>query len=285
MEIFKRDETIPKLLFALDIPRFPFLFDHEQGIGPYDPDFFTNYHASRQEREREAELALNAMPDEELWELSETPGRLGSFALEYRLFDPPPWYAGGFGVTVYRPDYAHWAKMDYWSLEECACLSLGFRPEKLPKYNGDLTSRYDAVNFFKQRIDLILRAPFKTLTGAGMVSPAEFVSWAKSKGLEVPSEMLTAVDVGKVGPQTKMLSSIDKRQYDSSMKVILGLLASHYGYREGAISTEMKKDILSGLADLGLSLDPKTLNKLLGDAIGSRQGFEIEQLKRDQKDS
>ena len=122
MGIFKRDKTIEGLLFLLDIPRSEFFLDHEQGIGPYDPEFFVKSHADRQACEQQAEKALQAMTDEDLWELCD-PDRVDSFAFGYSLFEPPPWYAGGFGVCVYKPDYEHWAKMDFWTLEEAACLS------------------------------------------------------------------------------------------------------------------------------------------------------------------
>jgi hypothetical protein len=97
MELFNRKEVIERLLSLLDIPRPLLIYDHAQGIGPYDPEFFDKYCIRRQDREELAKQALDTMTDEELWELRGSPGRLDSFALEHLLFDPPPWYAGGFG--------------------------------------------------------------------------------------------------------------------------------------------------------------------------------------------
>lgn len=284
MEIFKRDDAIKRLLSLLDIPQMPFVLDHEQGIGPYEPDFFEKRHLARQEHEKLAERALRGMIDEELWELCETPRRLDSFALEHFSFDPPPWYAGGFGVCVYKPDYAYWAKMDYWTVEEATCLSLGFKPEKIPENQNGLPSPSEPLNFFRERLSLIQRATIFKKSENCTVSPPAFVSWAESKSLDVPPELIEANSTDKATGRPKMLKSIDSRQYDSALKVILGLLAYHDAYRGGAITSGVKKDVISGLSELDLSLDPKTLAKTLAEAIGSRSRFVEDQKKRDAKD-
>lgn len=284
MEIFKREDAIKRLLFSLDIPRSPFFFDHEQGIGPYEPDFFQKSDLRRRESEELAEKALQGMMDEELWELCETPRCLDSFALEHLLFDPPPWYAGGFGVCVYKPDYAYWAKMDYWTVEEATCLSLGFKPEKIPQNQSGLPSPYAPLNFFRERLSLIQRATVFEKSENNSVSPSAFVGWAKSKSLEVPPELIETASADKASGRPKMLNSVDSRQYDSALKVILGLLAYHDAYRGGAITSGVKKDVTAGLSELGLSLDPKTLAKSLAEAIGSRSRFVEDQQKRDAKD-
>ena len=223
------------------------------------------------------------MTDEDLLELCDA-DRLDSFAIAYSLFEPPPWYAGGFGVCVYKPDYEYWAKMDFWTLEEAACLSLGFQPEKMPRYRDRPSLPYQAVDFFRGRVSLIQRAPFSTKFDHDRVSPAAFVGWAENKLLEIPAELIQAVKADKEPHRPKMLNSVDKRQYDSALKVILGLLSSQFGYREGEVTPEMKSDIVSGLDELGLNLDRKTLIKTLNESQASRKRFEKEQKKRDEKD-
>lgn len=282
MELFKRDEAIEKLLWRLDIPRTMYPYEQNKGIGPYDPDFFVKYQAHRRERERIAEDSLRAMADEDLWQLCETPDCIDIFAMEYSLFDAPPWYAGGFGVSVYKPDYEHWARMEYWTLEEATCLSLGFKPEKMPGYQSDLPSPYEALDFLKNRLSLIKRAPITRRADTSEISPATFVGWAESKSLEIPSELIKAIHAGETSERPKMLSSVDRRQYDSALKVILGLLSFHEGYKGGAITSEIKKGVASGLAELGLNLDRKTLVKALGEAVKSRKSFVEDQQKRDE---
>ena len=89
MELFKRDESIEKLLSELDIPQFVFPYEHVAGIGPYDSKLFAKHLDRRKDCEQKADSALHTMTDEDLWELCETPDRLRNFALEHSLFDPP----------------------------------------------------------------------------------------------------------------------------------------------------------------------------------------------------
>lgn len=283
MEFFKRDKVIEKLLSHLDIPRFNFPYELKMGIGPYDPGFFDKSQTRRKESEMKAHEALKTMTDEELWELSETPGKIGSFALEYSLFDPPPWYAAGFGVSVYKPDYEHWAKMDFWTLEEAACLSIGFKPEKIPKYRGQLQSPYEAVSFFRDRVSLIERAHFNGKLPHDGVAPTAFIRWAVSKELEVPSELLNAIETEKAPSRPAMLNSVDKRQHDTALKIILGLLAAYYGDEQSSVTSEMRNDVSNELAKIGLSLDRKTLTKALKEAVMAKKGFEEDQKERDDR--
>ena len=285
MELFKRDKVIERLLDYLDIPRLNYhSYQSTNGIGPFDPEFFEREYAQRLENEKIAEKALLIMTDEDLWELSETPGQLGLFERQYSLFDVPPWYAAGFPSGVYEPDYEYWAKMDLWTLEEAVCLSVGVKPEKLPTLQIQSNSPYKAVRFFRDRLALVERASMAWSTAPNFVKPAVFMSWAKGKNLELPPALISTVLSDQDTPQPPMLIKVDRRQYDSAMKVILALMASNYGYRSGPVSSDTKRDITSGLSDLGLSMDVKTLNKVLQEAIGSRKGFVAEQLKREEKD-
>ncbi|NSX56326.1 hypothetical protein [Parasulfitobacter algicola] len=283
MEIFKRSEAVERLLSDLDIPRLEFFYELKQGIGPYDPEFFEKSAARRKDFEAKAKQALLEMTDEELWELRETPRRLSSFALKYSLFDPPPWYAAGFGVCVYQADFEYWAKMDFWTLEEAICLSLGFNPEKVPNYRNRPHSRYETVQLFRQRMSLIERAPFNAKSQQNSVTPSVFTSWAVSKEMEIPSELIDAVGIAKKPNRPAMLTTVDKRQHDTALKVILGLLASIYADEQTLVTREVKSDISLGLAKIGLSLDPKTLTKLLNEAVLARKRFESEQQIRDDK--
>jgi hypothetical protein len=284
MEIFKRDKAIQDLLYLLDIPMLPYITDHEQGIGPYDPDYFGKYYARRKNNELDATDALNAMKDEDLLELCEAPGRLSSFSFEHNLIDPPPWYAGGFGVCVHKADFDYWAKMEFWTINEAACLRLGFKPEKMPSKPKQYSPPSDVVNFFWDRMSLIQRAPFNENSEQDAVQPRKFVSWAEGKSIEMPAELIDAVNSNVTIQSPKMINTVDKRQYDSALKVILGLLSSQFGYRSGEITADIKSDIKLGLAELGLNLNRKTLIKILADSISARVGFEKDQKKRDDKD-
>jgi len=281
MHLFNRNETIPNLLGLLDIPKFFELYETCDCIGPSDPNVFAEYKLRRLKKEAAAIAALKNATDEELWELSETPGCLSSFEMKYCLFDSPPWYAGGFGVERHKADFAYWVKMDFWTLEEATCLSIGFTPEKIPECKLGLRSPYQSVNFYHDRVELFRRINFQNRKMPYQIEPMEFVNWARKKGIEIPSELEKSVNENHQVKRPAMLGTVDARKYDSAIKLILGLIANEYGYRKGIVEKDIKQATMKGLAELGLNIDPKTLNRLYNEAVKSADRFRSEQEKRD----
>jgi len=280
MEFFKREEAIKSLLNLLDIPRFIFPYETYDSIGPSAPDFFSKYEDRRKSREKGAKDFLENATDEELWELSETPSSLRSFELTHYLFAPPPWYAGGFGVIAHRADFVYWAKMDFWTLEEATCLSIGFKPESMPE-KPNFMSPYEAIDFYHKRNELFNRAGFNSAESRDRIKPLEFVEWTLKNKIEIPKELeLAIIGKGEVN-RPAMLRTVDARKYDSALKVILGLIANEYGYRSGIVEQDIKKATMSGLVDLGLNIDRKTLNRLFEEVVKTTDRFRQEQLKRD----
>lgn len=128
-----REELLKEAFFRLDIPQFifPYLRKAGQVIGPYDPEFFRRCQEQREEQEAEAIAALEAMSDLELLHLFSDDGDWKEFARDHGLYEPPPWYAGGFALRAIE-DFNDWCKYEYWTLHEVTCLSMGFSPEDLP---------------------------------------------------------------------------------------------------------------------------------------------------------
>lgn len=282
-EVFGREDVIEVLRSQLGIPRSPFTYVHFQGVGPYDPNFFEAEQATRREQEARAVSQLHAVSDEELSRLCDSSNGLNHFAMIFELFDAPPWYAGGFGVEGYSPDYDHWAKMDFWSLEEAVCLSLGFKPEAVPSYHFVKDSPYHSLNFFIERMALVKRAPFYQQTRNGEFAPRSFLTWARSKDLDLPAALINAVGVNDAPRRPAMLNSVDKRKYDTVLKVVLGLLAKRYGEDLNSVNRDMKQEVTSGLERLGLALDPKTIANVLSEAVLAGERFVNEQHKKDEK--
>ena len=283
MHIFKRQEVIPELLSLLDIPQLIFPFRSCETIGPSDPEFFKEYEERRRKMEALATDALEMLSDEELWELSETPGAREIFEMEYGLSSVPKWYAGGFGVDVRKADYSFWSKMNFWTLEEATCLSIGFTPEKMPVDGGPPGPFDEVMDFFFSRKRLFERAFVNNDNSPDEINPKELLAWVQKKDIEVPDEMADSISNTSQTVRPAMLETVDARKYESALKVILGLMASQYGYRGGTADKDMKKDVVSGLGELGLNLDVKTVNRLFSDAVKSLERFRVQQKKRDYK--
>ena len=78
------------------------------------------------------------------------------------------------------------------------------------------------------------------------------------------------------------IKQIDARQYDSALKVILGLLAGSDGDDNGEASSQARADVQAGLEKIGLNPDRKTINAVFARAAKELPRFLKEQEKRDQ---
>ncbi len=282
MEIFNRSEALESLMYQLDIPRMWFPHKIRKGIGPYDVEYFERELKSRKVSELAAVAALEAMTDEKLLVLHETPGALDKFAFQFCIFERSPWYNGGFNVDGRTADYDFWAKMDFWTREEANCLSIGFEPQKMPEKTDAILPSEHPLEFFWERLSLIERAPFN-VGQQNKVSPITFLAWIKGKSIDVPLELIAAVEGQSIQSDLEMLKKVDRRLYDSAQKAILGLLAYQYGFRGGEMASDIKADIISGMNDLGINLDRKTVLRVLRDAESERPRFAAEQEMRDSK--
>lgn len=223
------------------------------------------------------------MTDEELWEICETPGAREGFELENNLFEALPWYAEGLCVKGREAKYAHWSNLEYWTLKEATCLSIGFEPIVMPVRNVDFPPPDNILEFYWNRQEQISRALFFSDKNQDRVAPSAFVKWALAKSVEIPTKLAAILEFDNSKARPTMLDTADRRTYESALKVILGLRSTQFGYQSGGITKDMNSEIKRGLEKLGLSLDRKTIIKLLNDAISNRKGFVEKQEQRDDK--
>jgi hypothetical protein len=88
--------------------------------------------------------------------------------------------------------FAHWAKMDSWSLEEATALSLGRDPASYGPIGEPKASQAEPDDEHIRRRDLIHRA-IETGNLGKMTPPAEFVFWAIKRSLDLPAGLLSSV--------------------------------------------------------------------------------------------
>ena len=174
--------------------------------------------------------------------------------------------------------------MEFWSLEEATCLSIGFRPQEMPpNYHGE-NHPSKPLQFFWKRKELIRRSGCTEDGFFGDVRPNRLADWARKNGVEVPDGLLR---IAKPAPTAKpgMIKTVDARLYDSALKVILGLLAGCYGDEAGEVSQQARDDLKMGLTKIGINLDPKTQKSVLAAATESSARFLEEQARRDEEKS
>ncbi|MDO9334872.1 MAG: hypothetical protein Q7T61_00590 [Caulobacter sp.] len=92
------------------------------------------------------------------------------------------------------PDLDHWARMDFWSLEEALALSFGKAPEVLTAKRVTGLSTYSpfAVEY-RRRAEVARRAVVAKQMWES-VRPSTFLRWAQRKGMNPPTELVEAVE-------------------------------------------------------------------------------------------
>lgn len=92
-----------------------------------------------------------------------------------------------------RPDYAHWARMPFWSWEEGLALTLGRNPKALDRKKMlECVQVSPFVRKYEAQREVVQRAVTARLIGSTSY-PNDFLSWAMTGLAEVPAELVEAV--------------------------------------------------------------------------------------------
>ena len=279
----KREKNIAEILSEIIVPKKGYGYDCYESIGPYDAGYFDRDLAARRIDEAAAQKALLGLSDEKLEYLVTMPFAASSFASKYYLGGYPTWYSGGFGVKGYQPDYDYWSKHDYWTLEEATSISVGVSPEHLKHVYNRAEPVGAQENFLIERREQIRRATCTSDAEPKTVIPAKFGKWATSKSIPIPDELFTALTLVAAKTRPKMVEIVDRREHDSALKLILGLISILKGFEADSLTEDLKVKINNEFGFIGLSLDDDTLVKVVAEATAARKRFELEQAKMDNK--
>jgi hypothetical protein len=95
-------------------------------------------------------------------------------------------------MSVEKTDFAYWAKMPHWTLDEALALVFGKDPDVGTWKRVDVRD-FPFVREYRRVKKLALRA--KDLWQPGnRVLPSSFLAWAKRNGIEVPPELAREVE-------------------------------------------------------------------------------------------
>lgn len=156
-------------------------------------------------------------------------------------------------------DFGHWAKMSYWTLDECVALSLGKDPK---------TVNWPVIQSFERASHL-----------ASVKEHAESIKKSRQYQKELAERWCAHVDgrdslIEQLQNRISQLESIqpaDKektlgaRERDSLVKLVIGMAIGGYGYDPESRRNSSTSEIAGDLHQNGLSLDEDTIRKYLAE--------------------
>lgn len=166
-----------------------------------------------------------------------------------------------------------WARHPYWTPEEGAVLAYDLDPKDMIRNAAagyDRPSIQVASNANHLR-DLAYRAIYVAQLGRPS-APIEFMTWAKSVGVEFHADWWDAVAEAAPGPSaatsppTVPKPDLKIRERESLLKLVIGMAIGGYSWDPKAPRNNATADITSDLHKLGIQLDQDTVLKWLREA-------------------
>lgn len=172
-------------------------------------------------------------------------------------------------------DFNHWAKAEYWTLDEAIALSFGKEPKivNLPAVQK-LADKSAFCQTYAKRYDLAKRATLcKQFNDA--IPPDHFLNWAYGVDIELPQVLIDAVKkyagqpINWLNEYNDLKSRYDEiseqpkpestRKSENLLQALAAIAIDAYGYDPDSAKSTAPKDIADALARLGQKVDPKTI--------------------------
>jgi len=184
-----------------------------------------------------------------------------------RLFDLAYEKAESFKtIEKHDIDYAHWSAVDYWTVDQAACLASGYDPSDI-----DLIDTSDHVNF--ELFIKMRRLAELHLFYIGDNSPIRLYRHLKEGGANFPKELGRLIRK-KENFFTRHETNLRRlketqiktgRHFNSIMTIIYATGVHRYGYVRGK-RTEAAAKLSSEISRAGLTLDVGSARKILNAA-------------------
>ncbi|MBQ0750947.1 MAG: hypothetical protein KBT70_12170 [Roseovarius sp.] len=254
--------------------------------GPYHPDVFDGFAFDLALSIKVCKETLQDMTDAEFFDRFDLRGEVSNPAntmaerltlseLRAVFRQEPVWFAGGFGVEGREADVQHWARMQRWSLNEAAALSIGFEP------CGDLLEGTDGMPvqsdvlafYFKRRALIEDNFDWGNVADSCRNSVPDVVRWFDQVKLDVPEQLLAAADkyhALEIGKKLRLGRAstaddkhVDPRERSTMLKLIITMAVRGYGYDPKAERSTIPSEIESDMNLLGIGITLETVRKHL----------------------
>jgi hypothetical protein len=181
-------------------------------------------------------------------------------------------------------DAAWWARLPFWSNDECACILLGRDPRRVNKTKLELnTDKWKLARDFRDLRDLVDRAQqMKQLPE--VITPSDFVEWAEQIKLPLPPGLREALDASptaKSGMQSRLdalqaenaslkqgiaAEQLETRERTSLLTLVVGMAVAYAGHQPEQPRNSTARIIAEKLYKDGYRIDESTVRKYLNEA-------------------
>ena len=178
-------------------------------------------------------------------------------------------------------EYDYWARCPMWSMEQATALLLGKDADVV-----DLPTlrRFNQANGLAAQFNRLLYRLQEAKEQGELTEympPSMLVEWASANQIEVPSELIQAVEAHSSGTVARpaLASAIpDERpvtpnertawvkERDSLKKIVIAMAVDGYGYVPGAAKSTLCKEVVDAAERLGLKKDHDTVRKWVREA-------------------
>jgi hypothetical protein len=189
------------------------------------------------------------------------------------------------------PDYEHWGLFASWTFEQATALSIHAEPEIVlsPECPESLRARY------KLRLEVVNSHRF--LAGrfpkTGCVAPSDFLSWAKTTGIDYPAALEKAVmarrgvitdwrleneklsgEIASLRSENESLvaaleakgnddKELTEAERKSVRKIIITMAVKKYSYNPSESRGRVSGQIVNDASELALKIDDNTVRSWL----------------------
>jgi hypothetical protein len=196
----------------------------------------------------------------------------------------PTWVQVGFGHPRYEADFTHWGMMDELSLQEALLLSVGLEPkhfdeQKIAFYlkTRDPRKFFPTIQFLLKRYEIFARKFPMGFEGHIRVSFQFLKDWFDEIDMSIHPSFREVLDRRCHSPilqeavqsdvadrqPAKDLSSLERQ---TALKLIAAMACQGYKFDPTLSRNNATTDIQNDVAEIGHSLDAKTILKWLREA-------------------
>lgn len=275
-----RQQLLGKKLGVLLNWRMP---GYEVPIGPSDRELLQRFDAKRATLIDRCQARLEAFSEVELRSIiANLPDANGprkawleflTNEIDGAVRRTPPWYAGGLGHPDYAADFQYWCQMEYLSVAELLCLTVGVEPKHFPEKElrklseASDTRHWSVPHFLARQHDLLLRR-FDPRRQGWTVMPVSFLAWAEQNGFEAHPEFLhglrrVALAQDDLAARTGGGRTVDQREVNTVSRLLTVMAIAQFRYDPSKPRSKAPKEIADFAATQGISISEETIRKYL----------------------